>query len=628
MNRKIRPSEWVPKGVAELEPKADEAVRDIVSALVVAGPGAGKSELLAQRASYLLETRLCPAPRSILAISFKRDAAVNLRERVALRCGASLARRFSSFTFDAFAKSLVDRFRMGIPEAFRPTADYAIDFPSFRASALRERVNALADPETGYSMEQLQGEDSEEFFKTYIVGQSLAISLEADAPPEAKAQAVFFKHALHSGQRSAVNFPMLGCLAELMMRTNPPIRDALRATYPFVFLDEFQDTTGVQYRLLHTAFHGSEAVLTGVGDHKQRIMLWAGAFEGVFDVFRREFKARSRDLEMNYRSAPRLVSIQHHLIESLDPGSSMPLAADDGADGEGECRLLVFKNDSREAAFLADEIARWIQNEALNPTDICILVRKLADSFSAKLRAALDQRGVQSRVEDARQNLLAEPVTRVTCAFLRLASQQRDPESWKAVIDELLRSRGLVEDDDAARSLDREVFSMVAKLRVSFAAAANVADVVAIIRSVIDFLGESTFRRLHPQYSQGNFFDEVIEECATTLAEARASHGDWIEALDDFLGNDCIPIMTIAKSKGLEFHTVIVLGLEDYAFHHRKNLLDEDECNFFVAFSRAKKRVIFTFAGQRNGFRQQRNKIARYYELLENAGVDIEIIGG
>ena len=170
---------------------------------------------------------------------------------------------------------------------------------------------------------------------------------------------------------------MLGCLAELLLRLNPAIRDALRATYAFASSYEFQDTTGVQYRVLHTAFHGSEAVLTAVGDHKQRIMLWAGAMEGVFDVFRREFDAQPRDLEMNYRSAPRLVQIQHHLIASLDPQSSMPQAADDGADGEGECRLLVFPSDAVEAAYLVGQLEEWVYAEGLATFDICILVEKI-----------------------------------------------------------------------------------------------------------------------------------------------------------------------------------------------------------------------------------------------------------
>src|SRR5437660_1650679 len=110
MSRLIKPSEWRPEGIRSLEPAAERAVKSQINTLVVAGPGAGKTELLAQRACYLLNSGLCPHPRRILAISLKRDAAKNLRERVKLRCGAEFARRFDSLTFDAFSKSLLDRF--------------------------------------------------------------------------------------------------------------------------------------------------------------------------------------------------------------------------------------------------------------------------------------------------------------------------------------------------------------------------------------------------------------------------------------------------------------------------------------------------------------------------------------
>jgi len=113
---RIAPDKWRPVAGISLEPNAEEAVRSDHNCLVVAGPGAGKTELLAQRACYLLETGLCPEPRMILAISFKRDAAKNLADRVERRCGKELARRFCSLTYDAFAKSLVDRFMLGLPE--------------------------------------------------------------------------------------------------------------------------------------------------------------------------------------------------------------------------------------------------------------------------------------------------------------------------------------------------------------------------------------------------------------------------------------------------------------------------------------------------------------------------------
>src|SRR5690606_11063315 len=106
---------------------------------------------------------------------------------------------------------------------------------------------------------------------------------------------------------SVLNFTMIGRLAELLLRINPKVLTALRATYRYVFLDEFQDTTQNQYQLTTAAFKGSDARLTAVGDPKQRIMLWAGALVGVFEEFKTDFAAEHHHLAMNYRSAPELV---------------------------------------------------------------------------------------------------------------------------------------------------------------------------------------------------------------------------------------------------------------------------------------------------------------------------------
>jgi len=265
--------------------------------------------------------------------------------------------------------------------------------------------------------------------------------------------------------------------------------------------------------------------------------------------------------------------------------------------------------------------------DSLKPTDICVLVRKLADPFSQALRAALAGRQIQSRVEDKRQDLLTEPLTIMGCAFLRLASQRRDVASWIALVRMVLQARGLAQDEPSAAGVCRELAEMIESLREPLTAANTPEAVAELVKAMVEFLDEPTFRRLHPQYLQGDFFEKTIADCATALAEGRGRSPDWSAALDDFLGLHSIPIMTIAKSKWLEFHTVIVLGLEDCAFHHANNLLNEDECNLFVAFSRAKKRVIFTSAGQRNGRWQQRERIAHYYNLLEEAGVVIELHG-
>jgi hypothetical protein len=124
----IRGQDWRPAGGLVLEPNALAAVTAAGQNVVVAaGPGAGKTELLAQRADFLLRTGQCPYPRRILAVSFKVDAARNLRSRVRLRAGAQLAARFDSFTFQAFAKRLIDNFRPTLTGANALAPDYRLD---------------------------------------------------------------------------------------------------------------------------------------------------------------------------------------------------------------------------------------------------------------------------------------------------------------------------------------------------------------------------------------------------------------------------------------------------------------------------------------------------------------------
>jgi len=103
---------WQPADGLILEPNALTAAKEIERSLALtAGPGAGKTEMLAQRADFLLRTQACRYPKRILAISFKVDASANLKERVRRRSGRELAGRFDSHTFHAFSKRLIDRFR-------------------------------------------------------------------------------------------------------------------------------------------------------------------------------------------------------------------------------------------------------------------------------------------------------------------------------------------------------------------------------------------------------------------------------------------------------------------------------------------------------------------------------------
>jgi superfamily I DNA/RNA helicase len=124
----IPPEDWHPAAGMLLEPNARTAATMTAgNAVVTAGPGAGKTELLAQRADFLLRTGACRYPRRVLAICFKVDAAGNLRDRVRSRSGDRYAARLDSLTFHAFAKRLVDNFRPALTGAQELSSDYRID---------------------------------------------------------------------------------------------------------------------------------------------------------------------------------------------------------------------------------------------------------------------------------------------------------------------------------------------------------------------------------------------------------------------------------------------------------------------------------------------------------------------
>src|SRR5262249_11008073 len=117
--------------------------------------------------------------------------------------------------------------------------------------------------------------------------------------------------------KAYVEFVMLNRLAELLVRAVPKLRRALRLTYPFVFVDEFQDTTVAQFSFLASVF-GDGPGVTAVGDRQQRILGSAGALPNAVNHFPTTFHATSYPLAWNFRSSDALVELQHVIASKLD----------------------------------------------------------------------------------------------------------------------------------------------------------------------------------------------------------------------------------------------------------------------------------------------------------------------
>lgn len=229
--KRIKPGLWQPADGMQLETNALNIAKDSENSLVVAGPGAGKTELLAQKASYLLQTNTCPFPYKILAISFKRDAAYNLKERVRQRCGEELSKRFESLTFDSFAKQLLDRFKKALPKDYKINEEYdvllsdqaIIDYYKSEDTVYVNTTNKETIQDLHSAPLPHSNNTSRESIRKQVWRKMLTAS-----PPK-------------------ISFNMIMRLAEYIINTNPKVKQRLQQTYKYVFLDEFQDTTGIQY---------------------------------------------------------------------------------------------------------------------------------------------------------------------------------------------------------------------------------------------------------------------------------------------------------------------------------------------------------------------------------------------
>ncbi len=622
MTNKIAVENWQPHELM-LEDGAAAAVRDLNnSSIIVAGPGAGKTELLAQRASFLLETGSCPFPCRILALSYKKDAAKNLKDRVVQRSGRELAHRVDSHTFDAFTKSVLDRFRNGLPDLYRPSADYQID----TNSKTRDLINQLP-PREGLTRADMQRLPIADFQLSYMYGSDVQARSAHEAIFADRLATAFWTYMLHEFSPSVATFWMINRLANLLLLKNAHLRAAFRQTYPFVFIDEFQDTTGLQYDLLQTMFQSRGVNVTAVGDHKQRIMAWAGALDGVFDKFRDDFGASEHYLVSNYRSSQRLVEIQQSIAVALEGQSVVEsLSKAEQAEG-GDCYVLSFPNDGIEAQHVARLIERWIVEEDVDPRQICVLLRVRVARGTAQLIQALADLKIDARVEDQFQDLLSEPITGLLFDVLRLATQPRVPDAWTRTLDCLDIVRGST-TADSETVLREELSRFLRSMRSDIMACSGGRDEIRhAIQQIVDFVGSSEIRMLYPQYAQGPYFCQQLDLIAEHLSNCW-TNDSWIGALDNFEGKSSIPMMTIHKSKGLEYHSVVVLGLEDEELFRYKDDPHEETCAFFVAFSRAKRRVVFTACESRSVGRLNRHTldIAPLYDILEQAGVVIENI--
>ena len=602
----VKSEEWLPKGDIIIEDTALGAVKDVTNCLVIAGPGAGKTELLAQKLDYLFSTNKCISPKKILALSFKTDAASNLKERVKKRYGEEYASRFTSLTYSAFEKRILDQFRDALPEDIRPARDYLID----DWDVIKETLY-----ENDINVHGMRMSDIRSYVENIILNDGYNHKFKTD----------LLKGALDN--KPVLLYRQITKLATHIIDTNEYIRKALQMTYDFVFLDEFQDTTYAQYNLLKTCFLGSSCKLTAVGDNKQAIMRWAGAKPDIFPDYIQDFNSNEYQLLMNHRSVPKLVEFQKEVHQILNSNHSSIQTNNYPEFQEGEITLFEFENESLEAELIANDIESKIQG-GIRPSEICILAKQKVDDYSSKLITTLSSKGIKARIENEYQELLKDPTCNLLLDLISCSQGKRDPLIWENIsnfygningidefTDELILAKSYKEIDNIVSDITYLISNFIP----------NEESMLKLIDCIIEKIDEKRIISNFSTYNGKSDLDIIVKNFSKLLyKEYSQTQGEWLDTVSSFKGENSIPIMTIHKSKGLEYEVVYFLGLEDSAFWSFNNQPEEDKSAFFVALSRAKSYLIFTYCKLRNNRLQNNRNINEIYSLLiQSSLVDV-----
>ncbi len=440
--------------------------------LVVAGAGSGKTETMAARVVYLVANGLVE-PDQVLGLTFTRKAAGELRERVTVRLrhldralpgsvtaqGALDLVRPTISTYNSYAASLVGDhvLRIGIEPGARVLGeaaqwqlasdvvehwgeDLATD------AAVSTVVAAVRSLDGALNEHVLTPDEARRRIRDLI--DTIVATPAGDRPraPYAKVLALVVSleerlrvldvvDAYRRRKRAdeALDFGDQVALAEQLARDVPAVREGERARFRAVLLDEYQDTSVVQARLLHQLFGDGHPVMA-VGDPQQSIYGWRGASAGGLERFRDQFsrttpdgareRAQRLSLSVSWRNDQAVLDVANAVSAELRTAgrdvSDPPLRARPGA-GPGEVRAHYAENEAAESAAIAEFVAgRWRPTSRRGgrvapPVTAAVLCRKRAQ-FPA-IREALRSRGIPVEVVGLGGLLTSPEVTDLVAAL-------------------------------------------------------------------------------------------------------------------------------------------------------------------------------------------------------------------
>ena len=626
--------------------------------LIVAGAGSGKTRVLTSRIAYMIERGMDPA--RILALTFTKKAATEMKERIALMVGERKARRIYMGTFHSvfirFLREFADR--IGFPSGFTiyDTGD--------SVSAVKACIKLLGLDDKMYKPKEVLARISKAkndlVTPTPYSNGAGGYREEDRMHKKPEIYRIYQTYCQMCRQAGVMDFDDILLYMNILLRGHPDALLSISDRFDSIMVDEYQDTNMAQYLILKKLAAGHRNLCV-VGDDSQSIYAFRGAkIENILN-FKKDFpEARTFRLERNYRSTRNIVNAANSLIaknENRLPKQCVSM----GEEGE-KIRLVRAYTEQEEGALIASAILQRMHAVQCEYEDFAILYR--TNSQSRALEEQLRKRNIPYVIYSG-NSFFERAEVKDMMAYFKLAANLHDDESFKRVVNKPARGIGDTSLSalsaaaqahscslfEAAAATDLETFGLrpaaIAKIRSFCTLVEKVAvkidrtDAYEAAKMLASDSGLYLFYKMdnsiegqaraanvqelldsvagYVEEVQGDFRNEMVEDGkyvdATEVPEAdlplvtlpafleNISLLSNVDVAEDETSNK-VALMTAHSAKGLEFPYVFVSGMEENLFPSggwslTETELEEERRLFYVALTRAKLAVVLTYAQTR-----------------------------
>lgn len=597
--------------------------------LIIAGAGSGKTRMITFRIAHMLNQGIHQS--NILALTFTNKAAREMADRVRGLTGKRLSNLTIS-TFHAFGVRVLRKtiHHLGFKDNF------SIYDQMDKIALLKECARHLER-----NVEDLDFYAMANLFSSIKTGR-----VQWDRETEVFKE--FYKeYQEHLHLFNAVDFDDLIMLPIKVFESHPDVLEEYRKRYRYIMVDEFQDTSLVQYRLMKLVADGSRNICV-VGDDDQSIYSWRGANYQNIVNFEKDYPERLEiKLEQNYRSTRDILSAANQVIANNTNRKQKELWT--GLDHGKAIELYYPDSDTKEGTFIAEMIRTMAMREGVNYHEVGILVR--TNNLTTAIEEALLTENIPYKVSGGMSFFQRKEIKDIV-SYLRILVNPDDDVNFLRIINTPRRGIGkttLQHLRALAESMGSSIYSALSALRWATDSPTNdrakenladfisffdhyreklfsgkkMAESVSAMVDAIDYWGyllqehQKNDKVARWKYSNINRFIELFSNWERDPDNHNPTLQSYLNRIslitreeDDDGEKGKVNLMTIHAAKGLEFGTVFLAGVEEGIIPHARSIeenpenIEEERRLFYVAITRAKQKLFLTSCRTRRHIRE------------------------